>query len=363
MKTYGVWRYSSIILDQLHTWAALIPGKEAEVPTEEQVWWAPDLVWTLWRNEESLSNAGGSNPGRGARCPSLHRLSYRNLSPWATHTCERDSELHVVWYTHWFGRGGRGAHRASSEQCSLAWVLANTLLKYVKIVSFVSHYGQPRGILNVSDSLKGIVMLRPREQGLILINLYREGCMRSAQYQLEPWELSQHLLEDEEKPRKPVSRCPDAGTTSNALGRPCPSSWPLYRLLCTFCWVPLLFLGLYLYHWEQFIEQFHIVKFAAMRFTAQVTSSLSFFKASIWHSEDKLPFVKECFCKQWDFSIRRPSATVARSDVVLLGYFVKSGNSLGRNGDTPSCVSFSKPAYPVCFTGAGSFCVRRSELR
>jgi hypothetical protein len=176
-------------------------------------------------------------------------------------------------------------------------------------------------------------MLRTREQGLILINLYREGCMRSAQYQFESWELSQHLLEDEGKPRNP---CRDDRSqelsdklTSSALARPCPSSCPLYWLLCTFCWtqrVPLLFLGFYLtYQWEQFIEHFHIVKFAAIRFTAQVTSSLSVFKASIWQSEDNFSFVKECFFKQWDFFLlNRPSATVARSDVVLLGYFVKT---------------------------------------
>jgi hypothetical protein len=183
--------------------------------------------------------------------------------------------------------------------------------------------------------------------------------MRSAQCQLGTWKLSQHLLEDEGKSRNPVSRCPDAGTTSSALGRSYPTSWPLYRLLCTFCWVPVLFLGLYFtYQWEQF----HIVKFAAMRFTAQVTS-LSFFKAYIWHSEDNFSFVKECFFKQWDFSVNRPPARAARSDVVLLGYFVKSGNSLWRNGDTLSGVSSSTPAYPICFTGAGSFCVRRRELR
>jgi hypothetical protein len=37
MKTYGVWRYSSTILDQLHTWAALTPGKEAAAPIGEEV--------------------------------------------------------------------------------------------------------------------------------------------------------------------------------------------------------------------------------------------------------------------------------------------------------------------------------------
>jgi hypothetical protein len=36
--------------------------------------------------------------------------------------------------------------------------------------------------------------------------------MRSTQYQLETWELSQHLLEEKGKRRKYVSRCPVAET-------------------------------------------------------------------------------------------------------------------------------------------------------
>jgi hypothetical protein len=37
--------------------------------------------------------------------------------------------------------------------------------------------------------------------------------MRSAQYQLETWELSQRSLEDKGKPRKPVSKCPVTRTS------------------------------------------------------------------------------------------------------------------------------------------------------
>jgi hypothetical protein len=44
MKTYGVCRYSSIILGQLHTWAALTPEKEAAVPTGEEVGWTPEPI-------------------------------------------------------------------------------------------------------------------------------------------------------------------------------------------------------------------------------------------------------------------------------------------------------------------------------
>jgi hypothetical protein len=61
MKTYGAWRYRSIILDQLHTWVTLIPGKEAAVPIGE-VWWSPEPVWTLWRKEKSLALAGNKTP-------------------------------------------------------------------------------------------------------------------------------------------------------------------------------------------------------------------------------------------------------------------------------------------------------------
>jgi hypothetical protein len=71
MKTHGVWKHSSITFDQLHTWAALTPGKEAAVPTGEEVGWTPEPVWTLWRKEESLGIARESNPDRGASCPSL----------------------------------------------------------------------------------------------------------------------------------------------------------------------------------------------------------------------------------------------------------------------------------------------------
>jgi len=31
--------------------AALAPGKEPPVPTGQEVWWAPELVWKWWRKE------------------------------------------------------------------------------------------------------------------------------------------------------------------------------------------------------------------------------------------------------------------------------------------------------------------------
>jgi hypothetical protein len=73
--------------------------------------------------------------------------------------------------------------------------------------------------------------------------------MRSAQYQLETWELSQRSLEDEGKPRKPVSRGPVTGifgyTDFQCLraSLPCfmasvPAAVPSRESLCSF-W-PLL---------------------------------------------------------------------------------------------------------------------------
>jgi hypothetical protein len=46
---------------------------------------------------------------------------------------------------------------------------------------------------------------------LILINVNREGYIRSTKQQLGAWEPSQHLLEGGENPRQPVLRWPVAG--------------------------------------------------------------------------------------------------------------------------------------------------------
>jgi hypothetical protein len=61
----GEWRYSSSILDLgtkmevmvifTHAPATLPLGKEPPVPIGEEVWWAPELVWTLQRREKSYT--------------------------------------------------------------------------------------------------------------------------------------------------------------------------------------------------------------------------------------------------------------------------------------------------------------------
>jgi hypothetical protein len=43
---------------QLHTLAALPPGKEPLIPIGYEAEWAPDPVWTLWHREKSLASAG-----------------------------------------------------------------------------------------------------------------------------------------------------------------------------------------------------------------------------------------------------------------------------------------------------------------
>jgi hypothetical protein len=49
---------------ELHTPAALPPTKECQVPIVQEAWWAPEVVWTLWRKEKSCP-CQESNPSRG----------------------------------------------------------------------------------------------------------------------------------------------------------------------------------------------------------------------------------------------------------------------------------------------------------
>jgi hypothetical protein len=59
----GQWKYSSTIVDlgtrwkcvQLHALAALSPGKEPPAPIGYEAGWAPEPVWTLWREEKSCT--------------------------------------------------------------------------------------------------------------------------------------------------------------------------------------------------------------------------------------------------------------------------------------------------------------------
>jgi hypothetical protein len=70
LKTYGEWRYSSTILDmgtrwrccQLHTAAALPPGKESPVPIGWEAGWALEPVCALWSREKSFTPARNRNP-------------------------------------------------------------------------------------------------------------------------------------------------------------------------------------------------------------------------------------------------------------------------------------------------------------
>jgi hypothetical protein len=47
---------------KLHALAALHLGKEPSVDIEEQTWWAPEPVLTLWRREKSLTLVGNRTP-------------------------------------------------------------------------------------------------------------------------------------------------------------------------------------------------------------------------------------------------------------------------------------------------------------
>jgi hypothetical protein len=205
-------------------------------------------------------------------------------------------------------------------------------------------------------------MLRPREQGFILIFYNGSAAWEAHSINLRLGNYLNTWLKTKENQESP---CRDDRSqefsdivTSSALRRPCPSSWPLYPLLLTQRF-PLLFLGHYLtYQWEQSLSSSILL---SLSYAFYCAGHISLFLQGLC-----LTIRRQLLFRKWmslDFSVNRPSATVACSDVVLLGYFVESGNSLWRNGDTPSGVSFSTPAYPVCFTGAGSVCVRRCELR
>jgi len=39
---------------QLHVPAALAPGKQPPVPTDQEVGWAPEQVWTWWREKSQV---------------------------------------------------------------------------------------------------------------------------------------------------------------------------------------------------------------------------------------------------------------------------------------------------------------------
>jgi hypothetical protein len=47
---------------QLHDSAALLPGKELPVCTEDENVWASEPVWKLWRKAKLSNPAGESNP-------------------------------------------------------------------------------------------------------------------------------------------------------------------------------------------------------------------------------------------------------------------------------------------------------------
>jgi hypothetical protein len=55
---------------QLHAPATLQPGKEPPVSIEQNAWWAPEPVWTLWSKEKSLAPAGN-------RIPAVHTVTGR----------------------------------------------------------------------------------------------------------------------------------------------------------------------------------------------------------------------------------------------------------------------------------------------
>jgi hypothetical protein len=63
-----------MVSGQLHTPAALPPGKEPPVPTGQEAGWAPEPVWKTWRNVLTLSGLELRHLDRPARGQSLYRL-------------------------------------------------------------------------------------------------------------------------------------------------------------------------------------------------------------------------------------------------------------------------------------------------
>jgi hypothetical protein len=88
-----------------------LPGKEPLVPIGQEVGWAPESAWTLWRREKTL-HCRESNQGRPARSPSVYRLSYHlfNTSTnivlysavvtFTNFSCIHNADLSLEIYTH-----------------------------------------------------------------------------------------------------------------------------------------------------------------------------------------------------------------------------------------------------------------------
>jgi hypothetical protein len=87
-RCIGEWRYSSTrswplhlmeMSGQLHSPAALFPGKESMVPIGQEAGWTPEPVWTRWWREKFSVPTRTRTPDHPARSSALYRLSYQDV--------------------------------------------------------------------------------------------------------------------------------------------------------------------------------------------------------------------------------------------------------------------------------------------
>jgi hypothetical protein len=183
MKTYGEWRYSSTILDHLHIWATLTPGERGRGTHWGGGWAGPEPVWTVWRKVYLLYFPGMEpQPSRPLPVATPTELSQSGVHVWTCLCTARGAEHSFVLVEAYRSKGLVRQFRAFLPGLGVS--------EHIVEVRFVEPLWTTPAEFWISDRLKDNVMLRPREQGLILTNLSREGCTRSTQYQLETWELS-----------------------------------------------------------------------------------------------------------------------------------------------------------------------------
>jgi hypothetical protein len=85
----GEWRYSSTILDLGTSWRWVVSF--TPWPLYSRLWWAPELVWTVWRREKILY-CRDSKPGRPSHSSLLYRPSLTKQDMKFTYTVD---SIHV----------------------------------------------------------------------------------------------------------------------------------------------------------------------------------------------------------------------------------------------------------------------------
>jgi hypothetical protein len=80
---------------QLHTPAALPPGKESRVPMGKEVGWASEPIWTTWRSENSCL-IGDSNSDPSVVQPVYRECTIKTLKIMVFKTLLHFSKMHYT---------------------------------------------------------------------------------------------------------------------------------------------------------------------------------------------------------------------------------------------------------------------------